>query len=115
MRSTTAPALPKSFVSIQTVYQQDLITAVPSGVTGSLAPTGISVAADGSIYVDNDTKTGNDSVFHYTFTSSAGTLTAHYDSAGRAGLMAMSTSRRWAVAVPEASVSRTGTSTVSTN
>ena len=62
------------------VYQQDLVTALPAGVTGSFVPTGISVAADGSIYVDNNTKTGGDSVFHYTFTSSAGTLTAHYDS-----------------------------------
>ena len=64
------------------VYQQDLVTALPAGVTGAFSPTGISVAADGSIYVDNNTKTGSDSVFHYTFTSSAGTLTAHYDSPG---------------------------------
>ena len=58
------------------VYQQDLVTALPAAVTGSFSPTGISVAADGSIYVDNNTKTGSDSVLHYTFTSSAGTLTA---------------------------------------
>ncbi len=64
------------------VYQQDLVTALPAGVTGSFIPTGISIAADGSIYIDNNTKTGSDSVFHYTFTSSSGTLTAHYDSPG---------------------------------
>ncbi len=64
------------------VYQQDLVTALPAGVTGSFSPTGISVAADGSIYVDNNTRTGSDSVLHYTFTGSAGTLTAHYDSPG---------------------------------
>ena len=64
------------------VYQQDLVTALPAGVTGTFDPTGISIAADGSIYIDNNTKTGSDSVFHYTFTSSGGTLTAHYDSPG---------------------------------
>jgi len=61
------------------VYQQDLVTSAPGGVS-FFRPSGLTVAPDGSLYVqDNDnTASGNDSVFHFTFTGS-GTLTANYD------------------------------------
>jgi hypothetical protein len=63
------------------VFQQNLVTGLPGGVTGSFHPTGIAVAPDGSIYIDNNTKTETDSVLHYSFTDNAGILTPTYDPA----------------------------------
>ncbi len=63
------------------VFQQNLVTALPAGVTGSFHPTGIAVASDGSIYIDNNTKTETDSVLHYSFTDNADILTPTYDPA----------------------------------
>ena len=55
-------------------YKQDLI-AHSSG----FRPTGLSIAADGSLYVDDNTKGGSDSVQHYKLTNNNGTLTATLD------------------------------------
>lgn len=65
------------------VYKQDLITSVPPGVTEAFHPTGLSVAPDGSLYIENNDKTlnGNDSILHYTFSNTGGTLTTNFDSA----------------------------------
>jgi hypothetical protein len=63
----------------------DLITAQPSGVSGPLRPSGLSVAADGSLYVDYNTNTSgsHDSILHYNITYTAGAPTAAtFDSAG---------------------------------
>lgn len=64
------------------VFQQNLIAGAPSGVTAAFRPSGIAIAADGSIYLENNDNTaaGNDSVFHYNFSVNAGMLTATYDS-----------------------------------
>jgi hypothetical protein len=63
------------------VFQQNLVTAAPNGVSATFRPTGIAVASDGSIYVQNNDNTsgGSDSIFHYTFTNNAGTLTSAFD------------------------------------
>ncbi len=63
----------------------DLITAQPSGVSGPLRPSGLSVAADGSLYIDDNTNTsgGHDSILHYNITYTAGAPTAAtYDATG---------------------------------
>ena len=93
--------------------------------------TGLAVAPDGSLYVENNDKTaaGNDSVFHYTFTNSGGNLTANFDatksyigsasnnaqqlrcSATTSARMAISISPRWAAVAAAASASRVDTST----
>jgi hypothetical protein len=63
-------------------FKQDLVTSSPSGVTAPFRPTGLSIAPDGSLYVQNNDNTlaGSDSVFHYTFVNNSGTLTANFDS-----------------------------------
>lgn len=63
------------------VFKQNLVTTAPTGVTAAFRPTGLTLAADGSLYVQNNDNTlaGNDSVFHYTFTNNLGTLTANFD------------------------------------
>jgi hypothetical protein len=63
------------------VYKQDLVTSVPAGVAASFHPTGLTVAPDGSLYVENNDNTlnGSDSVFHYTFSNNGTTLTATFD------------------------------------
>lgn len=61
-------------------FIQNLVTAAPNGVA-NWRPSGLSVAADGSLYVDDNTSGGgDDSVLHYTFTNNGGVLTANYDS-----------------------------------
>ncbi|HEV3201704.1 MAG TPA: PEP-CTERM sorting domain-containing protein [Bryobacteraceae bacterium] len=64
------------------IYKQDLVTSIPTGVVASFRPSGLTVAPDGSLYAQNNDNTlnGNDSVFHYTFSNSGGTLTANFDS-----------------------------------
>ena len=59
-----------------------LASANPSGVSGTFRPSGLSVAADGSLYVNDNTQGGDDSVLHYTLAGSGATLAATYD-AGR--------------------------------
>jgi DNA-binding beta-propeller fold protein YncE len=39
------------------IYRQDLVTSGPSGVTARFRPTGIAVAPDGSLYVQNNDMT----------------------------------------------------------
>lgn len=56
-----------------------LASANPSGVSGSFRPSGISVASDGSLYVNDNTRGGSDSILHYTVSSTGGTLSATYD------------------------------------
>lgn len=55
-------------------YKQDLI-AHSSG----FRPTGLSIAADGSLYVDDNAQGGPDSIQHYTLANNSGTLTATLD------------------------------------
>ncbi len=55
---------------------QNLVTSSNYGGTGGFRPSGLSVAADGSLYVNNNTRGGYDSVLHYTLSGS----TATYDS-----------------------------------
>jgi hypothetical protein len=45
-------------------------------------PSGLSIAADGSLYVQNNTAGGHDSVLHYDLTGSGAGLTATLDVAG---------------------------------
>ena len=63
------------------VFKQNLVTSVPGGVTAAFRPSGLTIAPDGSLYVQNNDNTaaGSDSVFHYTFTNNGGTLTANFD------------------------------------
>ena len=56
-----------------------LASANPPGVSGAFRPSGLSVAADGSLYVNDNTQGGNDSILHYTLSGSGGTLAATYD------------------------------------
>jgi len=62
-------------------FIQNVVTSAPAGA-GAFRPTGLSFAADGSLYVDNNdnTTTGYDSVLHYTLSNSGGNVTANYDS-----------------------------------
>ena len=53
----------------------------PAGVSGTYRPSGLSVASDGSLYVNDNTRGGSDSVLHYTLSTSNGALTATYDPA----------------------------------
>jgi len=59
-----------------------LTSANPSGVAGSFRPTGLSVASDGSLYVNDNTRGGTDSILHYTIGTTGGVLSATYDAAG---------------------------------
>jgi hypothetical protein len=63
------------------VFKQNLVTSAPSGVSASFRPTGLAVAPDGSLYVQNNDNTlsGSDSIFHYTLSDSGGTLTSNFD------------------------------------
>ncbi|HEY3838372.1 MAG TPA: hypothetical protein VGL72_17455 [Bryobacteraceae bacterium] len=54
---------------------QNVVTAATSGVA-SFKPSGISIASDGSLYVEDNQKDGPDSVLHYTLSGTAGSLTA---------------------------------------
>ena len=56
-----------------------LASANPAAVSGSFRPTGLSVAADGSLYVDDNTPGGYDSVLHYTLSGSGASLAATFD------------------------------------
>lgn len=58
---------------------QDLITTGPGT---SFRPSGLSVAADGSLYVNNNLRGGPDSVLHYTLTGTSGAQTATLDIPG---------------------------------
>ncbi len=42
-----------------------VVSASNSGVSGSFRPTGLSIASDGTLYVDNNVRGGPDSVLHY--------------------------------------------------
>ena len=66
------------------VFENNLITSVISTINGgTFRPSGLSVASDGSLYVQNNTSGGGcDSVLHYTFTGSGTGLTAALDQAG---------------------------------
>jgi hypothetical protein len=55
---------------------QTLVTAATSGVSGSFRPSGLSIAPDGSLYVENNKRDGPDSVLHYNLSGSPGSLTA---------------------------------------
>ena len=55
-------------------YKQDLIAH-----TSGFRPTGLSVAADGSLYVNNNAQGGPDSVQHYILTTNGGNLVATLD------------------------------------
>lgn len=62
-------------------FRQNLITAMPSGVTGAFRPSGMSVAHDGSLYINaNETPGTPNSVLHYAISGSPGSQTATYDS-----------------------------------
>ncbi|MEI7767000.1 MAG: PEP-CTERM sorting domain-containing protein [Phycisphaerae bacterium] len=63
-------------------YLQDLVTSANFGGTGTFRPSGLSIAADGSLFVQNNDNTaaGYDSVLHYKLTGST-TLTATLDAA----------------------------------
>ncbi len=62
-------------------FIQNLVTTAPAGITG-FRPTGLAISTtDGSIYVQDNTSGGDDSVLHYTLTNNAGTLTANYQAA----------------------------------
>ena len=56
-------------------FIQNLVTSANDGISGSFRPSGLSIAADGSLYVDNNKQGGPDSVLHYNL-SGTGTLTA---------------------------------------
>ncbi len=58
---------------------QTVITLASSGAGSSFRPSGLSIALDGSLYVQNNLKDGPDSVLHYTISGSAGTETATLD------------------------------------
>ncbi len=51
----------------------------PSGISGTFRPSGLSVASDGSLYVNDNTFGGNDSILHYTIGRTGGMLTTTYD------------------------------------
>ncbi len=55
---------------------QTLVTASNSGISAAFRPTGLSIAPDGSLYVDNNARGGPDSVLHYNIANNAGTLSA---------------------------------------
>ena len=59
-------------------YIQDLVDSAPAGLT-SFRPSGLSIASDGSLYVQDNLHGGPDSVLHYTFTNNSGILSANYD------------------------------------
>jgi len=68
-------------LSSDLVYIQDLVTSAPAAA-GTFRPSGLAVAGDGSLYIQNNDNTaaGNDDILHYTLTNNSGTLTANYDS-----------------------------------
>ena len=57
--------------------RQTLVTAANSGVAAAFRPSGLSIASDGSLYVNNNARGGPDSVLHYAITDTGGTLTAN--------------------------------------
>lgn len=56
-----------------------LANSTPPGVSGAFRPSGLSVASDGSLYVNENTQGGSDSILHYTLSSTGGVLHATYD------------------------------------
>jgi sugar lactone lactonase YvrE len=61
-------------------FRQNLITAMPAGVSGAFRPTGLSIADDGSLYVNANQNGGAaNSILHYNITGSPGSQTATYD------------------------------------
>ena len=56
-----------------------LASANPAGVSGTFRPSGLSIASDGSLYVNDNTLGGYDSILHYTIGTAGGKLTATYD------------------------------------
>lgn len=56
-----------------------LASAKPAGVAGAFRPSGLSVASDGSLYVNDNTRGGSDSILHYTVGRTGGVLNATYD------------------------------------
>jgi hypothetical protein len=62
-------------------FVQTLISANPSGagITTAFRPSGLSVAADGSLYVQDNNKAGPDSVLHFILSGASGSQTATYD------------------------------------
>jgi len=62
------------------LFENNLITSVASNINGgNFRPTGLSVASDGSLYVDNNTAGGCDSVLHYNLSGSGSALAAALD------------------------------------
>jgi hypothetical protein len=59
-------------------FQQTLITQASSGAS-SFRPSGLTVAADGSLYVENNLAGGPDSVLHFNLSGSPGSQTATLD------------------------------------
>lgn len=58
-----------------------LITAAGSGVSGSFRPSGLTVASDGTLYVNNNIRGGPDSLLHYDIAGKGAGLTATLDKA----------------------------------
>ncbi len=55
---------------------QNLVTVATSGTGGAFHPSGLAIASDGSLYVENNKRDGPDSVLHYILAGSPGSLTA---------------------------------------
>ena len=76
-RPTTADANAKVIrLDANLNYKQDLIASA-----GGFRPTGMSLAADGSLYVNNNTLGGHDSVLRYTLATTGGNVVATLDPA----------------------------------
>jgi hypothetical protein len=65
-------------------FVQTLIAANPAGagITTAFRPSGLTVAADGSLYVNDNAAGGPDSVLHYTITGASGSQVATYNPTG---------------------------------
>jgi hypothetical protein len=62
-------------------FVQTLISGNPSGagITTAFRPSGLSVASDGSLYVQDNSQGGPDSVLHYSLSGALGSQVATYD------------------------------------
>lgn len=79
--SATSPQIIELDSNLDSSSLHVLASANPTGVSGSFRPTGISVAPNGSLYVDDNTSGGHDSVLNYSISYPGGVPTATYNSA----------------------------------